>query len=171
MDVSKRLQMGKKGRQCTIDNYSTEAVGKKLEAILDAMPDVDYNYDWEENKNTVVNLEDLLDDGQRIAVVMPESGGDVLWINSLMDNLKKLYPSHDIYVFTKPQFFDYIEDHPMVHKVLPYSSEIDNAHFLEGRLNHNGFFDIAFQPHYGTQRFVAYHHNGLDKTQLKLYEN
>lgn len=45
MDENKRIQMGKKGRQWTIDNYSTEAVGKKLEKILDAMPDVDYDFD------------------------------------------------------------------------------------------------------------------------------
>ena len=171
MNENKRQQMGARGREWTIKNYSTEVIGKKLEAILDAMPDINYDFNWAKNEKQLTSLEDLLDDGQRIAIVMPESGGDVLWINSLIDNLKELYPSHDIYAFTKPQFFDYIEDHPMIHKVLPYSLEIDNAHFLEGRLNHKGFFDIAFQPHYGTQRFVAYHHNGLDKTQLKLYEN
>jgi glycosyltransferase involved in cell wall biosynthesis len=171
MDESKRLQMGKRGCQWTIDNYSTEAVGKKLEAILDAMPAVDYDFDWEKEEKEGIDLENLLDEGNRIAILMPESAGDVLWINSLMTNLKQLYPSHDIYVFTKPQFFDYIEDHPFVHKVLPYSQEIDNLHFLEGKENHKGFFDMAFLPHYGTQRFHNYHHNGADKTQLELYEN
>jgi ADP-heptose:LPS heptosyltransferase len=101
---------------------------------------------------------------------MPESAGDVLWINSLMDNMKNIYPDFDIYVFTKPEFFDYIEDHPAVYKVLPYSQEIDNLHFLEGKENHKGFFDMAFLPHYGTQRFHNYHHNGIDKTQFKLHD-
>ena len=171
MDSSKRLEMGKKGREWTINNYSTEAVGKKLEEILDAMPDVDFDFNWSKEEKQGINLEDLLDDGKRIAVVMPESAGDVLWINSLMDNMKNIYPDFDIYVFTKPEFFDYIEDHPEVYKVLPYSQEIDNLHFLEGKENHKGFFDMAFLPHYGTQRFHNYHHNGIDKTQFKLYEN
>ena len=171
MGENKRIQMGKKGRQWTIDNYSTEAVGKKLEKILDAMPDVDYDFDWGKEEKQGINIEDLLDEGSRIAVLMPESAGDVLWVNSLMDNLKELYPSHDIYVFTKSQFFDYIEDHPAVYKMLPYSQEIDNLHFLEGKQGHKGFFDIAFLPHYGTQRFHNYHHNGQDKTQFELYEN
>lgn len=171
MDSSKRLQMGKKGRQWTIENYSTESVGKKLEEILDAMPYVDYDFDWDNEQKQAINLEDLLDDGKRIAVVMPESAGDVLWINSLMKNMKKMYPEFDIYVFTKPQFFDYIEDHPAVHKVLPYSEQIDNLHLLEGKGNHKGYFDMAFLPHYGTQRFHNYHHNGLDETQFELYEN
>ena len=172
MHKNKRNEMGKKGREWTIKNYSTEAVGKKLEKILDAMPDIDYDF-LEINKvdENAIQLQDLLDEGKRIAVVMPESAGDVLWINSLMTNLKKLYTDHDIYVFTNPQFFDYIEDHPAVHKVLPYSQQIDNLHFLEGKKGHEGFFDIAFLPHYGTQRFHNYHHNGIDKTQFELYEN
>jgi hypothetical protein len=171
MSNEKVAQMGKKGRQWTIDNYSTEAVGKNLESILDAMPEVNYDFDWDNEEKKKLDLQDLLDDGDRIAVVMPESAGDVLWINSLIDNLKSLYSSHDIYVFTKPQFNDYIEDHPLVHKVLPYSPEIDNLHFLEGSANHKGFFDMAFLPHYGTQRFHNYHHNGMDKIQFELYEN
>ena len=171
LDQSKRLEMGKRAREWTIENYSTEAVGKKLEAILDAMPDIDYDFDWEKEEKQGIDLEDLLDKGNRIAVVMPQSAGDVLWVNSLMGNLKKLYPSYDIYVFTKSQFFDYIEDHPAVHKVLPYSQEIDNLCFLEGQGNHKGFFDIAFLPHCGTQKVLTYAHNGIDKTQFELYEN
>jgi glycosyltransferase involved in cell wall biosynthesis len=170
MDKNKLREMGKKAREWTVENYSTTAVGKKLESILDAMPSIDYDYDFGEEKKGL-NLEDLLDSGKRIAVVMPGSAGDVLWLNSLMDNLKDLYPDHDIYVFTKNQFFDYIEDHPKVYKVLPYSKEIDNLHFLEGKGEYKGLFDMAFLPHYGTQVLINYHHNGKAKTQFKLYEN
>jgi glycosyltransferase involved in cell wall biosynthesis len=170
MDKNKLREMGKKAREWTVENYSTTAVGKKLESILDAMPTIDYDYDFGEEKKGL-NLEDLLDSGKRIAVVMPGSAGDVLWLNSLMDNLKDLYPDHDIYVFTKNQFFDYIEDHPKVYKVLPYSKEIDNLHFLEGKGEYKGLFDMAFLPHYGTQVLINYHHTGKAKTQFKLYEN
>ncbi len=170
MDKNKLREMGKKAREWTVENYSTTAVGKKLESILDAMPSIDYDYDFGGEKNGL-NLEDLLDSGKRIAVVMPGSAGDVLWLNSLMDNLKDLYPDHDIYVFTKNQFFDYIEDHPKVYKVLPYTKEIDNLHFLEGKGEYKGLFDMAFLPHYGTQVLINYHHNGKAKTQFKLHEN
>jgi hypothetical protein len=146
-----------------------QSVGKKLELILDSMPDIDYDFEWDENKSA--DLSDFLDDGKRIAVVMPQSAVDVIYINSLMSNLKELYDDYDIYVFTKPEFFDFIEDHPSVHKVITYSEGIDNLHFLEGKSNHKGYFDIAFLPHYGTQRFHNYHHNGIDKTQFDLYEN
>lgn len=170
MNKRKISEMGSKGRQWTIDNYSTEAVGKKLESILDAMPKIDYNFDWGK-ENTKVDLNEVLDDGKRIAIVIPGSAGDVLWVNSLISNMKKMYQEFDLYVFTKSQFYDYIEDNPDVHKVLPYSNEMDSAAFLEGRESHKGYFDMAFFPHYGTQRLNNYHHNGIDRTQFELYEN
>lgn len=170
MDKNKANEMGKRGRKWTIENYSTLAVGKKLESILDAMPNIEYDFDLEDKKEGL-HLEDLLDDGKRIAVVIPGSAGDVLWLNSLINNLKNLYKDYDIYVFTKNQFFDYIEDHPDIHKVLPYTKEIDNLHFLEGKGDYKGLFDIAFLPHYGTQVLINYHHNGKTKNQLELHES
>ena len=46
MDLLKRSSLGKKARQYVIDNYSIEIIGKKLESILDEMPDVDYDFDF-----------------------------------------------------------------------------------------------------------------------------
>ncbi len=45
MSEGARKEMGKKARQWTIDNFSVEAIGKKLEQIIDEMPSVDYDYD------------------------------------------------------------------------------------------------------------------------------
>jgi glycosyltransferase involved in cell wall biosynthesis len=118
-------------------------------------------------------MEDFLDgdspDG-RVAVVMPGSAGDVLWVNSLIGNLKKLYSDHDIYFITDPKFFPFIEDHPGIHKLIPYSSDIDALHLLEGVGSHEGFFEVAYVPHVGTQKVLNYTHNGKDKIQLDLYE-
>ena len=118
-----------------------------------------------------IEFESLLDGCQesRIAVVIPKSAGCVLMINSLMSNLKSLYPSHDIYVLSKPEFHPLIEDNPNVHKVLPYQKGIDDLLSLEGRGEHKGYFDIAFLPHIGTQKIFNYQHNGKDKTQFSLY--
>ncbi len=172
MSEAKVREMGKTGREWTINNYSTTAVGKKLESILDNMPSINYDFNLDlDEKEKKPELKDFLDDGKRIAVIMPESAGDVLWINSLMDNMKKLYPEFDIYIFTNPKFFDYIEDHPAVHKVLPYTKDIDNLYILEGQGKYKGLFDMAFLPHVGTQKIATYSHNGKDKTQLELYEN
>ena len=116
-------------------------------------------------------IEDLLDDegpDKRIAVVMPESAGDVLMINSLMSNLKSMYPDHNIYIATKKQFYPLIEDNPYIHKVIPYSKSMDNIHFMEGQGNNLGYFNICYLPYAGTQRFITYPHNGNDKNQFNL---
>jgi len=171
MNPSKRQQMGEKGREWTIKNYSIQSVGQKLESILDTMPSINYDFDLEEKEEKKENLEDLLDAGKRIAVMIPQSAGDILWVNSLISNLKKLYPEHDIYFFTQPQFFAYIEDHPDVYKCLHYNEQIEKSANLEGDAGHKGLFDIAFYPFLSTQFFSKYTHNGIDKTQLELYEN
>ena len=99
---------------------------------------------------------------------MPDSAGDVLMINSLIHNVKRLYPDKKIYIFTKPQYFHMIDDNPDVEKVLPYQPQIDNCYVLEGRGDSKGYFDMAFFPHSTTQRTYSYTHNGKDKTQFKL---
>ncbi len=45
MAPSQKSKMGKVARQWTIENFSTEVIGKQLEEIIDNMPDVDYDYD------------------------------------------------------------------------------------------------------------------------------
>ncbi len=99
---------------------------------------------------------------------MPQSAGDVLLVNSLLNNLKDLYPNHNIYFITQPQFFELVDEHPAVHKVLPYSQICDNLLFLEGQGSHEGYFEFAFLPFVTTQRHFTYQHNGKDRTQLKF---
>ncbi len=119
-------------------------------------------------------FEDLLDDEgpeKRVAVVMPQSAGDVLMVNSLIGNLKKLYPNHNLYFITKKPFFSLIEDNPYIHKVIEYQESLDNLLVLEGSGSYKGFFDVAYVPHVGSQKVLTYVHNGRDKIGLDLYEN
>jgi len=171
MKPEKLKQIGEKARKFTIENYSIEAVGKKLEEILDGMPDVSLE-DSDLSSETKQDFANLLDDGKRIGIVIPQSAGDILWVNSLIDNLNKLYPDYDIYVVTKSQFAPYIEDHPHVYKVLEYNPSIDvQSASLEGAGLDKGYFDIAFAPHTNTQKHINYTHNALDKTEFELYDS
>ena len=45
---------------------------------------------------------------------------------------------------------------------------MDNIFWLEGRGNHDGFFEIAFLPYVNTQRVVTFPHNGKDKIAFNL---
>jgi hypothetical protein len=122
-------------------------------------------------ESKAIDIGDVLgkdDEGKRIAVVMPQSAGDVLMVNSLLQNLKELYPEYNIYFITLPQFFEIVDEHPCVHRVLPYSPIFDNLLFLEGQGEHKGYFELAFLPFVTTQKHFTYQHNGKDKSQLQL---
>jgi len=113
-------------------------------------------------KENRVNFADLLDKddkGRRIALVMPESAGDVLMAASLLEGIKDLYPNYNIYFITKHQYMEVIEGNPFVHKVLPYVEACENILWMEGNWDHEGFFEICYLPFVGTQRHLNYLHN------------
>jgi glycosyltransferase involved in cell wall biosynthesis len=117
------------------------------------------------------SFKDFLDDddsGRRIAFVLPESAGDVFMSTALLGRIKKLYPNHNIYFFTKPAFAELLDGNPHVHKVVPYSEVCEQLLFLEGAGKHEGFFEVAYLPHIGTQRQLNYLHNAKDKIELNL---
>lgn len=116
-----------------------------------------------ENNEKPVSFEDLLskdDKGKRVAVVIPQSGIDLLLINSLIKDLKNKHMSKNIYIFTKPEFFEYIEDNPYVYKCIPYSPIIDSPISMEGFGKHEGYFEAAYYPATTTQKVPCYIHNG-----------
>jgi len=124
-----------------------------------------------ENKNKEkVPFEDVLgkeDKGKRVLYVMPQSIGDVFLSTSLFKSIKEQYPDYNLYVATQPQYQEVLQGIPYVHKVINYIPQMDNLLWLEGRGDHEGYFEIAFLPHVGTQRVLNYLHNGKDKIAYK----
>ena len=116
------------------------------------------------------SIEDFFEgpDEKRIAIVMPESAGDVLMMNSLISNFKKIYPKHNLYFITKPQFYPMIDDHPDIKCLIPYSDGMDNELLLEGQGEYKGYFDAAWLPFIKTQRILGGIHGGIDVDGLGL---
>ena len=237
MSKKDRKSMGENARKFVIDNYSTEVIGKKLEDIIDNMPEVDWDFDFkieerdpnynppdidndsdwiidlyknilkvetneledghkhwmqrlntdlsredvlkyfksvaekENQENKKVELADLLDDEgeeNRLLIVMPERIGDVYLSTSLLPNIKKQYPSHNIYYATKPQYFEVLDGNPHIHKCIPHHDSLANLPAMEGQGEMKGYFDILFIPFLGTQRIINFTHNGKDKIQFDL---
>jgi glycosyltransferase involved in cell wall biosynthesis len=47
MNPDKRLKQGHKSRQYVLDNYSVEKIGRRMEDIFDAMPEVEWDFNFE----------------------------------------------------------------------------------------------------------------------------
>lgn len=125
------------------------------------------------NKTKTISFEDILDkddDGKRLLYVMPESIGDVFLSTSLFKSIKEQYPNYNLYVSTKPEYFEVLEANPYIHKVIQYISQMDSLPWLEGIGSHKGFFEIAFLPYSQTQRFLTYLHNGKTNIAYKDYK-
>lgn len=115
--------------------------------------------------NKPVDLAELLDkddESRRLAIVMPESAGDLVVVNSLLNQFKALYPEYNLYFFTKPEFFELLDGHSAIHKILPWFPAAENIFFMEGNGEHKGYFEAAFYPGAQTQKFLSYQHNSLD---------
>jgi glycosyltransferase involved in cell wall biosynthesis len=126
----------------------------------------------QENKNlfkrTLKEHIDFDRPNKRLAYVMPEHHEDVLMSTSILKSLKQVYPDHDIYFFTKLEYFGLIDECPYIHKYCEFEDEMDDCFYFEGRANHEGYFDLAFLPFLETKRVLNYTHNGKDQLEINL---
>jgi glycosyltransferase involved in cell wall biosynthesis len=126
-----------------------------------------------ENQNAFLNemLESLKENNncKKIAFVQPEGAEEIIIATSLVSSIKKLYPEHDIYFFTKSEYFDIINSHPDVKKVLNYFDKMNDPLFFEGKGSGTKYFDIVYAPHLSINN--NYFRNGEDKLQYNVYES
>lgn len=120
----------------------------------------------ENNKNNRVEFSSLFDGKGDIKalLVAPESIGDVFMITSLFKSIKDLYPNSDLYVATKPQFFQLLEGNEYIYKIIPYSPEMENELQMTGAGEHKGFVDVLYLPTLPTQRQLNY----ISKSKIAL---
>lgn len=142
--------------------------GRSRQDVLAYFKKVASEENQKQNQIEFSALLDKDDEGRRLAIVMPESAGDILMTTSLLQDIKETYPDYNIYFITQSKFMDMLEGNPYIHKVLPYVKECDNLLWLEGQGDHKGFFEIAFLPHIGTQRMLDYLHNDKDKISFNI---
>lgn len=76
MNPEKKKAQGLKSRNYVIENYSSESIGKKLESIIESMPDVSWDFDFSFKKR---------DSNYK----PPEIADNSLWITDLYKNILK----------------------------------------------------------------------------------
>lgn len=115
--------------------------------------------------NKPIDLGDLLDkndEHKRTAIVIPESAGDIIIINSLLKKFKALYPEQNLYFFTRPEFFPLLEGHPSIYRLIEYSPILENMFFMTGNNGHSGYFTHVFYPHALTQKTMSYQNGNTE---------
>jgi glycosyltransferase involved in cell wall biosynthesis len=100
MDLLKRSSIGKKARDFVINNYSIEVIGKKLEDIIDAFPQVDYDFKFEQEKrNENYNPPEIKDDSSWLIDIYKgvlkvdldhNDEGHKHWMSSIKNGAKRL---------------------------------------------------------------------------------
>ncbi|MDB4314560.1 hypothetical protein N9955_00875 [bacterium] len=172
LDKEEKEALVKAGSDHIQNKFCIKKITDRIkEIVLEVKKDFVPKAEEKETPKKQVEFGDLLDDegkDKRIAVVIPKSEQDVFLVNGLMGNLKSLYPEHNIYFITEQKYFDLVEDNPHIHKLIPFQEGVDSQLLLEGRSEHEGYFDMAFLPHATTQKFISYLHNGKDKLQFTL---
>lgn len=99
MDSKKLEKMGSAARKFVIDNYSIEVIGKKLEEIIDKMPEVDWdfnleiqdrdpNYDPPHIESDAEWISDLYKNILKVET-SPEDEGHKHWMQRLKDDLNR----------------------------------------------------------------------------------
>ena len=106
---------------------------------------------------------------KKIAFVQPNGVEEIIIATSLVTSIKKLYPDYDIYFFTKNEYFDLINSHPDIKKVLNYFNKMDDPLFFEGKGSNNKYFDIVFAPYLSINN--NYFRNAKDIIQYNIYES
>lgn len=126
-----------------------------------------------ENQQTFLNemLQSLkdADNSKRIAYIQPEGAEEIIIATSIITSLKKNYPNHDIYFFTKSEYFDLVNSHPDIKKVLNYFNKMDDPLFFEGKGSSTKYFDMVFAPYLSLNN--NYYRNALDTLQYNIYES
>jgi glycosyltransferase involved in cell wall biosynthesis len=106
---------------------------------------------------------------KKIAFVQPNGAEEVIIATSLVSSIKKLYPEYDIYFFTKNEYFDLVNSHPDIKKVLNYFNKMDDPLFFEGKGANNKYFDMVFAPYLSINN--NYFRNAEDIIQYNIYES
>lgn len=108
-------------------------------------------------------------DSKKIAFIQPNGVEEIIIATSLVTSIKKTYPDYDIYFFTRNEYFDLINSHPDVKKVLNYFNKMDDPLFFEGKGSNNKYFDIVFAPYLSINN--NYFRNAEDIIQYNIYES
>ena len=153
MDNKQKKEWGEKAREWTIENFSIEKIGKKIESFIDESPFIENKEEIfseilneEEKEFDISQFLDKEDEGKRVLYIVPENEYDVFLSTSLFKSIKETYPKINLYYATKPEYFNILNGNKYIHKIIPYNQKMEDIISLEGRGDNPGYFELVFYP-------------------------
>lgn len=119
----------------------------------------------EENKKFLKSVSELVDDtdqGKRIALIVEENATEVFYATALLPSIKRLYKDSSIYFFAKPELLDIVAGNPHINKCIPLCEEALDCLNLEGNINKEKIFEIAYYPSSVSSGNFKYCHRNKD---------
>ena len=141
----------------------------KRKDVLNFFKKVAYSENQKQQFNSLKKELAANKDEKRIAFIEPSSEEAVIIASSILPSIKKQYPDHKIYFFTKHEYIDLINSHPCLEKTLYFSEEMNDPLFFEGKGDKPQYFDIVFAPYLSIRN--NYMRNSKDKITFDIYES
>lgn len=120
-----------------------------------------------------IKLEELFEierSEKKLALVLPQSIGDIVIATSLLKSARQLYEGWRIYFITDPKYNEILE--PLVpkyiDKLVPFHPQFEQQMWMEGFDSHKGVVDVVKYLHFSTQRQLNYLNNGEDKIGFNI---
>ena len=118
----------------------------------------------ENSQNQSIKMEDILDkEDKRILFIAPKSLRAAFTSTSLLRSIKDSYKNHNIYVACEPDKSVFFESNDKVHKVIPYTNEMQNPNWVKGLVEQTDYFDIIYSSNnVDLQNFSAVSKNKIN---------
>ena len=99
----------------------------------------------ENSESRTVKMQDVLSENEnRILFIAPKSGRGSLISTSLLKSIKDDYKDHDVYVACQNENQDLFHSNENVHKVIPFSNEMDDMNWLKNLVNATDYFKVVY---------------------------
>lgn len=143
--------------------------GMPKEQILGYFKKIAADHNSQQQQANSKSFEDILDptDQKRFLIVLKESIGDIINSLSLLDSFKESYPNHDIYYACDSQYFEILEGHKAIHKLIPWNPQMDSEIAMTGQGENKGYFDKYCNLAIGSQKIINYLTNSQIALELK----
>ena len=142
--------------------------GSQRNQVLEHFKGIALQENHKNESEKAVPFDHLLDKGKnkRALFVLKETEEDIFLASSLLDSFKASHPDYDVYFACDQQYHHILTSNEHVHKVLPFSKEMQSEFLMIGSSTDNPYFHYYCNLGILTQTHVNYH--GIDNKVFNL---